>query len=111
MKKFTLIIILLILFAYCSQDNVANDSERNWCIGKQKRVDYLLLIMKSDDNRALRTEFLDIIQSLGTAEKIFRNDYDSDPPDILNIEKYLLSKDEDALRLCKIWTDIAEYKE
>ena len=69
------------------------------------------LIMKSDDNRALRTEFYDIIQSLGTAKEIFRNDYDSDPPDILNIEKYLLSKDEDALRLCKIWTDIAEYKE
>lgn len=107
MKKFTLILIFSILITNCSQDNIANDSERNWCIGKAQRADNLLLFMKSDNNEALRTEYFDIISEIGTAEIIYRNDYDSNPPGLLKVKEKLLSNDEEALRFCKIWTDIS----
>tara|TARA_Y100000389_G_scaffold81319_1_gene77871 strand:- start:365 stop:820 length:456 start_codon:yes stop_codon:yes gene_type:complete len=107
MKKFTLILIFSILITNCSQDNIANDSERNWCIGKAQRADNLLLFMKSDNNEALRTEYFDIISEIGTAEIIYRNDYDSNPPGLLKVKEELLSNDEEALRFCKIWTDIS----
>ena len=110
MKKFTLI-TLLILFTNCAQDNVANDSERNWCIGKAQRGETLLLLMKSDSNEALRTEYFDIIFEIGTAEIIYRNDYDSNPPGLLKVKEKLLSNDEEALRFCKIWTDIGANNE
>jgi len=74
MKKFTLILIFLILFTNCSQDNIANDSERNWCIGKVLRADNLLAMMKTNSSQALRTEWSDIIYQIGSASTIYNND-------------------------------------
>ena len=111
MKKFTLILIFSILITNCSQDNIANDSERNWCIGKAQRADNLLSLMKTDNNQATRTQYFDIIYELGAASMIYRNDYDLDPPGLLEIKENLLSNDEEALRFCKIWTDISAYNE
>ena len=110
MKKFTLILILLILFTNCSQDNIANDSERNWCIGKIQRSNDLTRMMKYDSNQALRTEWSEISSQFNGAVEIYNNDSDS-LLDLSQVKTGFLSNDEEALRLCKIWTDIAEYKE
>ena len=109
MKKFTLILIFLILFTNCSQDNIANDSERNWCIGKVLRADNLLAMMKTNSSQAIRTEWNDILYQIGSASTIYNNDYASNPLGLSEIKKGLLSNDEEALRFCKIWTDISAY--
>ena len=109
MKKFTLILIFSILITNCSQDNIANDSERNWCIGKVQRADNLLAMMKTNSSQAIRTEWSDIIHQIGSASTIYNNDYDSNPLGMSEIKKGLLSNDEEALRFCKIWTDISAY--
>ena len=109
MKKFTLILIFSILITNCSQDNIANDSERNWCIGKVQRADNLLAMMKTNSSQAIRTEWSDIIYQIGSASTIYNNDYDSNPLGLSEIKKGLLSNDEEALRFCKIWTDISAY--
>jgi hypothetical protein len=110
-KKSTLLIIIFVFLANCSQDSLANDSEKNWCIGKLSRIDYLVLMVPKTDDRTLVTEFTDTVSNLSAAIEIYNNDNDPTDESTSGLKNNLLSNDQEALRLCKIWTDISLYNE
>tara|TARA_B100001564_G_scaffold100118_1_gene82297 strand:+ start:1033 stop:1362 length:330 start_codon:yes stop_codon:yes gene_type:complete len=107
MKKTFLIISLF--FSFCSSQDMATDSQRNWCIAQfdqQEKLSDSFWLLDLED-RALVAEFQ---QDIVTAIEIYENDYPAKELDWSwdGLEDGFLSNDNDYLKYCKIVADINE---
>lgn len=100
MKKYYLIISLLI-FSFCSSQDMATDSQRNWCY---YHAEYLTV-------SRTRIEFLDVnIQqswkSFDVANELaFKKDIIIDSTRN-NFQTLIGDNEENSLKICKIWADM-----
>ena len=93
MKKTFLIISLF--FSFCSSQDMATDSQRNWCYGA--------LLETINDNQ-LKLKYLDA--HILYASENESNDIPNTISDIGKFRTNLGQNNEDSLRICKIWADM-----
>ena len=102
-------LIILLFFSFCSSQEMATDSQRNWCIAKFDQIEKLSVNFWSLDleDRTLVAEFQ---QDIVTAIEIYENDYPDKELDWSwdGLEDGFLSNDNEYLKYCKIVADINE---
>ena len=112
MEKFIIntkiLILAIIIFANCTSQDLANDSQRSWCIAREVKIGNL--VEKWSLSNQYTQEELDFIDEYRVthfaALDIYENDYQVDLSNYSNHLTKLYDNEDAALRICKIDADI-----
>tara|TARA_X000001036_G_C20301576_1_gene652585 strand:+ start:264 stop:560 length:297 start_codon:yes stop_codon:yes gene_type:complete len=95
MKK-TFLIISLIVFSFCSSQDIASDSQRNWCYGA---------IVESTLDPQLKLKYIDAHMLYGNESE--SKEIPNTASEIYEFRTNLEQNNEESLRICKIWADMS----
>ena len=89
-----------------SDTEVATDSQRNWCLGQIYEYNHWMNVLKPV---VLPDEIIEIWRFREWATNIYNHDNkSSEENNNIFLVSGLLEKTTEAMRVCKIWTDIAD---
>ena len=103
MKKLIILIVFVFLNCSSSLDNLASDSQRNWCYGAANELDVGPTgLVDTDRYRKLLSSFVSAI-NLDNELNDTVEDYG-----FLSFKDRLEESTQEALQICKIWADMNE---